>query len=104
MQEAKGDLREASLWYEDQQSGLGRRFLKVVKAQIKALSKNPKAIAIRYDNMRCTVLNVFPYMVHFFIDEENKTLVVSAVFHTSRNPEALKSRNRDFSAQDDYKI
>jgi hypothetical protein len=43
-------------------------------------------------DVRTAVLNVFPFMVHFTIEEKNKTIIVSAVLHTSRNPELWKNR------------
>jgi hypothetical protein len=54
--------------------------------------KNPKAPNIRYKNVRTAVLNMFPFLVHYTIDERNKTIVVSAVLHTSRNPKLWESR------------
>jgi hypothetical protein len=51
------------------------------------IRENPKLIGFRYDSTRCAVLNVFPFMVHFSINEEEKTIIVSAMFHTSLNPE-----------------
>ena len=54
--------------------------------------KNPKASNVRYDDVRTAILNMFPFMVHFTIDKENKTIVISAVLHTSRNPELWKNR------------
>jgi toxin ParE1/3/4 len=29
----------------------------------------------------------YPYMVHFTVDEKNKTVVVRAIFNTSRDPD-----------------
>ncbi len=31
-------------------------------------------------------------MVHFTIDEKNETIIISAVLHTSRDPELWKNR------------
>jgi hypothetical protein len=42
--------------------------------------------------IRTAVLNVFPFMIHYSIDEPRKTIIVAAVLHTSRDPEAWKSR------------
>ena len=36
---------------------------------------------------RCAVLDVFPYMIHYIHDEQNKTIFVAAVFHTALNPQ-----------------
>ncbi|WP_062123129.1 type II toxin-antitoxin system RelE/ParE family toxin [Geofilum rubicundum] len=89
---AKEDIREAAIWYNKQQKGLGKRFTAEVRENVHFIRQNPEASNIRYENVRITVLNVFPFMVHYTIDEQDKTIIVSAVLHTSRNPELWKNR------------
>lgn len=89
---AKLDISEAASWYNSKQKGLGKRFTNEVRSKVLFIRKNPKAVAIRYDDSRCAVLDVFPFMVHYTIDELNKTIIVAAVFHTSLNPERWKKR------------
>lgn len=89
---AEEDIREAAKWYNKQQKGLGKRFTAEVRENVHFIRQNPKAANIRYKNVRTTVLNIFPFMVHYTIDEKNKTIIVSAVLHTSRNPELWKNR------------
>jgi plasmid stabilization system protein ParE len=83
---AKEDIREAAKWYNKQQNGLGKRFTSEVSEKVHFIRQNPKAANIRYNSVRTAVLNVFPFMIHYTIDEKNKTIIVSAVLHTSRNP------------------
>ncbi len=83
---AKEDIREAAKWYNKRQIGLGKRFTAEVREKEHFIRQNPKASNIRYKNVRTTVLNVFPFMVHFIVDEKNKTIIISAVLHTSRGP------------------
>jgi plasmid stabilization system protein ParE len=89
--EAHQDIQEAINWYNQQQSGLGRRFHTEVKASFKKLKIHP-FFQVRYDNVHCFILNKFPYMVHYTIDEENKIIIVRAVFGTSRDPQIWKGR------------
>jgi plasmid stabilization system protein ParE len=89
---AKEDIREAALWYEERQTGLGKRFTGQVREKVSSILKTPKACIIRYNNVRTSVLSVFPFMIHYTIDENNKTVIVSAVLHTSRNPNIWKDR------------
>ncbi len=89
---AKEDIRETAKWYNRQQKGLGKRFTAEVREHVHFIRQNPKASNIRYKNVRTTVLNVFPFMIHYTIEEKNKTIVVSAVLHTSRNPKLWKTR------------
>lgn len=89
---AKEDIREAAQWYQKQQIDLGKRFTAEVREKVDFIRQNPKAFNIRYDGVRTAVLNVFPFMVHFLVDEKNKTIIVSAILHTRRNPELWKNR------------
>jgi hypothetical protein len=56
------------------------------------IERNPKAFAKKYDNVRTAVLNTFPFLVHYTIDEVKNIIVISAVLHTSRNPKIWENR------------
>ncbi len=89
---AKQDIKEAATWYNSKQKGLGKRFTKSIRDKILYIRQNPSSSSIRYDVTRCTVLDVFPFMIHYSVNDEQKTVVISAVFHTSRNPDIWKDR------------
>ena len=89
---AKQDIRENAKWYNKQQKGLGKRFTNEVRKAIKHIKQNPENIQIRYKNVRAIKTDVFPYMLHFTIDEPNKTIIVKAVFSTHQNPNDWNSR------------
>jgi plasmid stabilization system protein ParE len=88
---AKEDIWEAAMWYNKRQDGLGKRFTAAVREKVHFICKNPQASNIRYDSVRTTVLNVFPFMIHYTVLEKDKTILISAVLHTSRNPELWKN-------------
>ena len=90
----KKDIREAAKWYNKKSQGLGKRFTSELREKVRFIKQNPTASNIRYDNVRTVILNIFPYMVHYIVDEANKTVVVSAVFHTSRDPELWTKRQK----------
>ena len=89
---AKEDIRKATHWYNEKQKGLGKRFVDEVREMVHFVKQNPKACNVRYDSVRTAVLNAFPFMLHYIVDESNKTVVISAVLHTSRNPDVWKTR------------
>ena len=89
---AKEDIREAAKWYNKMQEGLGKRFIAEVREKVHYITQNPEASVVRYDKVRTAVLNVFPFMVHYTIDAANKTILILAIFHTSRNPETWATR------------
>ena len=89
---AKQDISEAANWYNSKQKGLGKRFTQEVRSKVLLISQNPKISAVRYDDVPAAVLDVFPFMIHYTVDDQNKTVIISAVFHTSLNPDRWKER------------
>ncbi len=87
---AKEDINEAAIWYNGRQKGLGRRFSGQVREKVRYICENPKSVPIRYDEIRTAVLDVFPFMIHYAIDEGQKVVVVTGVFHTSRDPSSWR--------------
>jgi plasmid stabilization system protein ParE len=89
---AKKDIHEAAQWYQTKQPGLGKRFTSEVRSKVSFIERNPMACAKKYDNVRTVVLNTFPFLIHYTIDEVKNIIVISAVLHTSRNPNIWLNR------------
>ncbi len=92
--EALADIQEITDWYNEQQKGLGGRFQKSAVKHINSLSKDPQIYAIRYKEIRCVIIKKFPYMAHFYYNDENNTVEVLAVISTDRDPEIWKEKTR----------
>jgi mRNA-degrading endonuclease RelE of RelBE toxin-antitoxin system len=86
------DIEESIEWYNSVQPGLGIKFYRQVGIAIKTLQKNPFGFAIRYKSSRTALVKKFPFMIHFFVDTEKEIIVVTAILHTSRNPELWGKR------------
>jgi len=86
--EAQIDIQDSINWYNEQQKGLGKRFYKEVKEYLNSLKTNP-LYAVKYDNIRCLPLKIFPFTIHFSVNEDDKIIIVRAVFQTSQNPDNL---------------
>lgn len=93
---ALADIQEITIWYNEQQSGLGTRFQKTAIQQINALSNDPQIYAVRYKEIRCVSINKFPYMAHFYINDENNTVEVLAVISTDRNPKIWEEKTSKY--------
>ena len=76
--------KDAYDWYELQKDGLGELFLKELDENYDKLQSFPAAYGKREGNYRHINLKKFPYVVVFKIIKT--TVLVYAVFHTSRNP------------------
>lgn len=89
---ATEDIREAAKWYETKNPGLGKKFTAEVREKVVFIKQNPTSSNVRYDNVRTSVLNIFPYMIHYLMNEDDRTIIIIAILHTSRNPILWKSR------------
>lgn len=92
--DAFDDIQETFEWYEMQLKGLGLRYKTQVKKQINSLKKDPYLFSIKYNSIRCRKIEKFPFLIHYEINEETKTVTIFAVFHTSRSPEIWKKRKK----------
>ncbi len=84
------DIQETIDWYNQQQKGLGRRFHAALNKQFQLLKKHPHSFAIRYHQVHCIVVDRFPFMVHYRINEQDMDVIITAVISTDRDPELWK--------------
>ena len=81
---ARAELIDAQDWYEDEATGLGRRFRGALDVLIERMSANPRQFPVVFKNVRRALLRRFPYALFFVV--EDQTLLVIACFHGSRDP------------------
>ncbi len=84
----RNDILVAKQWYDEQQEGLGERFTHAVKDALDNILKMPLAYSIRYREVRIAHTKVFPYNIHFYINEPETQIVIIGVIHNRRR-EAL---------------
>jgi len=87
---AQKDIYESVTWYEEQQIGLGDRFVDTIDAAFNTISLNPEAFLKKKNQLRQMPVSEFPYVIVYKIENEHVVNVLR-VFHTSRNPK-LKFR------------
>jgi len=88
--EAQTDVREAALWYENREPGLGLRFANEVRTSLDLIANNPLRFPVLDDEVRRALLNSFPYSIYFLNSAD--VVVVIAVLHQHRHPDAWQSR------------
>lgn len=86
------DIAQAVDWYNEKQVGLGDRLLNIVKKQTTKLSTSALHFSMKYDDIRCLAVDKFPYLIHYRVNEQTKTVKVEAIFHTSRDPKIWNER------------
>lgn len=90
--EVKNDVLQAKDWYKSQQKGLEKRFANEVKITLKYLIQNPLLFQVKYKNIRTAYTAIFPYGVHYQLNEKNETITILGVFHTSVSPDRWLGR------------
>jgi plasmid stabilization system protein ParE len=85
LDEAKRDIKEIKTWYKAQRNGLQQLFAKEVTKAIYRIEDTPLAFAVRYKNFRVAHTKSFPYGIHFYIDEPNLSVIITAVIHDYQN-------------------
>ena len=85
------DIQAAAVWYEDQQPGLGTRFLDELDLVFQRIAESPLQFPRLEGDVRRALLRRFPYGVYFLTETEE--VKVLAVLHLHRQPDMWKSRN-----------
>jgi len=92
--EASKEFSDGFVWYEEQQEGLGELFNVTVEEKLKKICNNPFHYKISYKKFHEALIDKFPFLIVYFVDEKNKLIVVTGIFHTSRNPKKKFKRTR----------
>ena len=74
----------AFLYYEEQQTGLGNRFLDKLELLLVTVGKNPQHFQKKYNQFRQALIKPFPYLIIFEVDKN--VIVVYKVINASRHP------------------
>jgi len=91
LKRAEIELTDACDWYEEQQKGLSLKFRKAIRSSLHLIDQNPKLYSRRYNtDLRFTIVEIFPYIIVYWYDENLNTVFVVSIFHTKRNPEEFK--------------
>lgn len=90
---SREDIREISLWYRNQVSGLDERFVANLERSFLKIQQNPHLYPICFGVIRATLLNRFPYRIYYFI--EDRLITVIGVIHTKRTPKFIRKRFRN---------
>ena len=89
---AELDIENAMNWYQNQKAGLEMEFQNELFASVRKIGKQPLVHQIRYQKTRVRFLKRFPYGIHFNVNNEQSTILLIGLFHTSENPVKWKKR------------
>lgn len=89
--EALAEFREAAVYYEKQQAGLGERFAKAVESAIAHIAESPTSWRVLEADVRRCLTKVFPYAVLYSIEGDG--ILIVAIMHCHREPGYWRNRN-----------
>lgn len=90
--EVINDIQEAKIWYKEKRDGLEIEFAWAIEDAIEQIIKMPTAYAIRYKSIRIAHPKIFPYNIHFYLDEIANSIVITAIIHNRRNQGFVENR------------
>ena len=88
--DAEVELREATNYYDDCQTGLGLDFAEEVYSAISRIIKYPEAWSRLSSNTRRCITNRFPYGIIYQVKSD--ILYIIAIANLQRRPEYWKER------------
>ena len=86
-EEASDEINDAFHWYESRKTGLGDEFIGLLEEYFNRITSNPLLYQAE-KGVHVAVMTRFPYKIVYGIEESS--VVIYAVFHTSRNPKDLE--------------
>ncbi len=86
------DLHAAKKWYNGQKPDLGEEFKSEVNKEIDYIGEFPKHYQRKYQDLRQSLVNRFPYAIFYLLEEEKKQVVIFGVMHTNRDPDIIRKR------------
>ena len=76
------DLHAAIDYYNEKAENLGYRFGDLVDDYLIRIASLPTASSVRYQNVRCKPMAIFPYLIMYTIDEVAEIINILRIFNT----------------------
>jgi plasmid stabilization system protein ParE len=89
--DALSEIREATLYYQAQQVGLGERFLSTIQESLTRISNFPESFPVVADNVRQCKVTHFPYAIVYRLHVNY--IQVIALAHSRRKPQYWARRS-----------
>ncbi len=86
LQRAREEFKEAVIWYEEREAGLGADLEKEVLEKVELITKHPIRYRISKAYYREAVIKRFPYLIIYRYNKSKKLITILSIFQTSRNP------------------
>jgi toxin ParE2 len=92
LEPAETDLEQAFDYYEGVRPALGDNYIEEFRRAVDRILAHPRAWQPLDSTYRRCRLHRFPYGVIYRVDDQAQEIVIVAVMHLSRNPDAWRRR------------
>ncbi len=83
---ASKEYIESVLWYKERGFDTAENFVRVIDETINKIAENPLQSRNTYKCFYERKTMNFPFSIVYFIDEDEKRIVIISIFHFKRNP------------------
>ena len=80
------EYKDAISWYALRNLKVAENFVSEVTQKIGLICVHPLRYRNSYKDFREIVLKKYPFNLVYFVDEKNKTIIITSVYHQKRNP------------------
>lgn len=81
------DYNEAYAWYEEQQKGLGEKFLAEISYKVQQIKSNPTTYGVKSkQGYHEAVIIKFPYSIVYKIYRKQNLVLITSIHHHKKHP------------------
>jgi toxin ParE1/3/4 len=92
-EEAEREFAEAVAFYDEREPGVGQKFAKELQAFFKIVCQAPERFPFASRlTQKARLPKPWPYSVYFVVKHETSEIIISTIWHGSRNPAELRRR------------
>jgi plasmid stabilization system protein ParE len=85
-QKAAIEYADAFEWYENEQKGLGKRFIDIVDKRVMQICANPEHFSFAFGEYRQATVEGFPFTIVYKFFPERQFVHISSIHHNRRSP------------------
>ncbi len=89
---ALADYEAIVSWYREKSERAAENFEKEVTDKINTLRVQPENFKKTYRRFHEAILKKYPYSILYLINEKESCVIISSIFHHSRNPKKKYKR------------
>lgn len=86
------DIQDAVDRYKKINPELGNRFFDIVETTLQSLKTDALLYQIRYKKYRAIKIPNFPFLAHYYVIEEQNTVVIDMLISTNRDPKNWRTK------------